>query len=941
MEAAGLSVVRHPLLSAAVPSPDSGLVLTGRLSMGDQAWLGDHQVLGSVLLPGSAFVEMAVRAADEAGCDVLRELTLHAPLVVREPAGVQVVLGEQDPSGDRSVNVYSRVGDTWAHHAEGIAGTAGDQPSFDLTQWPPTGASPVDLDGFYEEASEAGLVYGPLFQGLRAAWRRGDEVFAEVSLPDQADREGFGLHPALLDAALHAVALTDTVEGASLPFAWSDVRLYASGASALRVRISPSGAGTSLEIADATGLPVASVGGLVLRPASADRPVASRDSLYEVRWVPVPTPAAPRENSEVVVLRAVGVGQVLEELRAWLVEERAGRLVVLTRGAVALPGEDVTDLDGAAVWGLVRSAQSENPGVFVLADAEEADLGLVLGSGESQVVVRAGQTFAARLRRVTEVSRPARVRGPVLITGGTGTLGGVVARHLVTEHGVDRLLLLGRRGLAAPGAAELVAELSSLGAQAEVVACDAADRAALAEVLAGRDIGAVVHAAGVLDDGVITSLTPERIDAVFRPKVEAARNLHELTKDLSAFVMFSSAAGVMGSPGQGNYAAANAYLDALATHRRANGLPAVSLAWGLWDLASQMSGTADRDRLAQGGVLPLSTEEGLALFDAALGLDQPALVPVRLRLQGDVPDIFRGLVRGVTRRTVDSTGLAAGSLAERLSRLPVSEQTSLLLEMVRGQAASILGHSNADAVSSERAFRDLGFDSLAAVTFRNRFAEASGLRLPATLVFDYPTPAALAKHLVEQLTGTSSATVEPVATMGGSDEIAIVGMACRYPGGVNSPEDLWKLLTDGEDAISAFPTDRGWNLDRLYDPASERSDTIYVREGGFLDDVGGFDAGFFGISPNEALTMDPQQRLLLETSWEALEHAGIDPISLRGSVTGVFAGMMHHDYAYSSNSGAVASGRVSYFLGLEGPAVTVDTACSSSLVALHLAVQAL
>ncbi|MFJ6589191.1 beta-ketoacyl synthase N-terminal-like domain-containing protein, partial [Streptomyces griseoviridis] len=392
------------------------------------------------------------------------------------------------------------------------------------------------------------------------------------------------------------------------------------------------------------------------------------------------------------------------------------------------------------------------------------------------------------------------------------------------------------------------------------------------------------------------------------------------------------------------------YLDALAAHRRAQGLPAQSLAWGLWGEAGGMNGAmddGDRSRLARGGVLPLSTEDGLALFDLASAAGHTTVVPVRLDLRsmagGTVPPVLRGLVRGVSRRVAGGASLAPDGLRARLARVLRPEQVALLLDVIRTQTASVLGHSGPEAVEPERAFRDLGFDSLAAVEFRNRFNEATGLRLPATLVFDHPTPVVLAQYLAGELSGAApeeeQAAGAPAAVA--DDPIAIVAMACRYPGGVSSPEELWRLVTEGRGAISPFPTDRGWDIERLYDPRSERPDTVSVREGGFLYDAADFDPGFFGISPNEATTMDPQQRLLLETAWEVLERAGIDPSSLRSSATGVFTGMMHHDYAYSSNSGAIASGRVSYSLGLEGPAVTVDTACSSSLVALHWAMQSL
>ncbi|MFI6584142.1 SDR family NAD(P)-dependent oxidoreductase [Embleya sp. NPDC050493] len=996
---AGLDAADHPLLGATMSAADSdGVVLSGRLSLGTQTWLAEHAVGGTVLLPGTAFVEFATQAGDRVGYANVAELTLETPLLLPERGAVrvQVVLGAAEESGVRPLGVYSRDESAaadldWTRHATGLLTASAPPPAFDLTAWPPAGATAIDLAGFYSEAAESGLGYGPVFQGLRAAWRHGDDVYAEVALPESAhaDAERFGLHPALLDAALHAIGLTDGLPtGPSLPFAWSQVALYAAGASALRVRVwAAADGGVALAIADVSGRPVAAVESLALRPVPVGPPAAGRsvlrDALFRVEW-PVVSGTAEVTGDFVewdalapdgvvpacVVLRCGGgrdaaavhaeTHRVLRIAQSWSMDERYAHatLLVVTRGAMALPGEDVTDLAGAAVWGLMRSAQSEEPGRIVLADLDgrDDDLLVALASGEPQVVVREGVAHAARLARVPIGETPDAFGSDatVLITGGTGTLGALFARHLVTRYGVRRLLLTSRRGVAADGAAELIEELSGLGATAEVVACDVADREALAELLAGRSLTGVVHAAGVLDDGLLASLTPERMDTVLRPKVDAAWNLHELTRDmdLSAFVLFSSAGGVLGAPGQGNYAAANTYLDALATHRRAHGLPATSLAWGLWDQASGMTGTldsTDRARISRGGVLPLATEDGLTLFDAGAGLPDAALVPIRLdpRALGvgeAVPPILRGLVRGVARRTVEATALWADGLRDRLARLPHPEQEALLLDMVRAQAASILGHAGPEAIEPERAFRDLGFDSLAAVGFRNRLNEATELRLPATLVFDHPTPIVLARYLAAELSGRlDEREAAPAAgsVRATDDPIVIVGMACRYPGGVRSPEDLWQVLAEGRDTISEFPADRGWDLGRLFDPQAERVDSVYVKEGGFLYDAAEFDADFFGISPNEASTMDPQQRLLLETSWEVLERAGIDPATLRGSSTGVFTGMMHHDYAYSSNSGAIASGRVSYVLGLEGPAVTVDTACSSSLVALHWAIQAL
>ncbi|WP_328348248.1 type I polyketide synthase [Micromonospora sp. NBC_00421] len=573
---------------------------------------------------------------------------------------------------------------------------------------------------------------------------------------------------------------------------------------------------------------------------------------------------------------------------------------------------------------------------------------------------------------VLTVPAPVDPEGTTLVTGASGTLAGVVARHLVATGQSRRLLLVSRR-LPAEGSdyAASVAELTGAGAVVMPVAVDVADPAQVAALVAGVDpahpLTAVVHCAGVIADATITSLDADAVATVMRPKVDAAWALHEATAglDLSAFVMFSSIAATLGSPGQGNYAAGNAFLDALASYRRADGLPATSIGWGMWAATSSMTAHLDRDdeqRLSRLGMTGLTAAEGAALFDAATARALPAIAAARLRITGDagqVPPILRLLARSGGRRQAGGpTGTGGSSWRDRLVGLSQDEARRLLVELVCAQAAAVLGHASAQAVPGGRAFKELGFDSLTSVELRNRLASVTGLRLSATLVFDYPTPARLAEHLHERLDETSSGDrpVAPTAGTAASDEpIAIIGMACRYPGGVATPEQLWALVASGGDAIGGFPTDRGWDLETLYDPDADRAGTSTTRQGGFLYDAAEFDPGFFGISPREALAMDPQQRLLLETSWEAFEYAGIDPTSGHGTITGVFIGAASSGYAASGSdgldgleghlltgtAGSVASGRVAYTFGLEGPAVTVDTACSSSLVALHLAAQAL
>jgi acyl transferase domain-containing protein len=917
--AVGQARVEHPLLGARMAlAGERGWVFTGRLSLESHQWLEDHAVLGVPVLPGTAFVELALHVGAELGCGRVQELIVESPLVLGEQGAVQlqVWVGELDESGGRPLGIYSRVaretgadadGDgEWAHHAsgtlaahhargdraseaqavvEGQASRRGERvASLTGALWPPAGAEAVGVDDLYGRLAERGLEYGPVFQGLRAAWRRGDDLFTEVSLTmEEQDRAGsFGLHPALLDGALHTmgVDLRDDRTGGGgersprgggeksprggvrLPFAFVGVELYGPGASSLRVCLSAAdGDAVSLLAADETGELVAAVEALTARELPATQLGAARgphgDSLFALEWEAIPaSPASPFASAypeSLVVLgaessalakalsgvldaesalaqapsgatRPVAVhtdlgalGDALGEGRAtpgavlvdcapddegdsgglgrvhrtaqrvlglvqgWLADERfAGvRLVLVTRGALAArPGDGVPDLAGAPVWGLVRSAQSEHPGRCVLVDVDGSEsaeaLAAALGTGEPQLAVRKGGVLVPRLVRVrrepdADLPRFAGA-GTVLITGGTGTLGGLLARHLVTERGVGHLLLASRRGPTAEGAPELWAELEALGARVTIAACDVADREHVKLLLdaipAEHPLSGVVHVAGALDDGVIGSLSAERLDGVLAPKADAAWHLHELTAhlDLGAFVLFSSAAGTLGSPGQGNYAAANAFLDSLAAYRRARGLAGVSIAWGLWEQASEITGglsAADRARMSRAGLGALASARALELFDAAVDVGEAFMLCAPLDLPalraqartGVLPALLGGLVRMPARRSAEQ----GASLKRRLAAAAGDEREGVALEAVRGEVAIVLGHASAGAIGRQQTFRELGFDSLSAVELRNRLNTLTGLQLPATLVFDYPTPAAIVGHLLECMSLDSAA----------------------------------------------------------------------------------------------------------------------------------------------------------------------------------------
>ncbi|HEY8982897.1 MAG TPA: SDR family NAD(P)-dependent oxidoreductase [Streptomyces sp.] len=849
--ALGLDAAGHPLLGAVTTLPETGgLLFTGSLAADRHPWIADHALGGIPVLPGTAFLELALHAGRYADCDRVEELVVHAPLAVTGTTALRIGVDPADPAGRRPFALHARTGEPgaeWTRHADGVLTPATPVPAVTEAAWPPPGAQPVPLDDFYLTTAQRGLEYGPAFHGLTGLWSTDGALHAEVVLPEHltTDDDGHLLHPALLDAALQPLALgvlaargADAVPvPAGLPFAWSGASLHAADARALRATLTAADDGTvAVHLTTPGGQPVLTVDALTLRTPSALRAQAA--DLYRLQWQPLPLPAAtdraawalvgldprqlrpslaatgrdvvPYANARVLAdalasgapAPAVALAwcdtpdgtnpvtgahtltrDTLTLLQEWLGDDRLTDipLALVTHGAVAVgPDDAAPDPARAAVWGLIRAAQSEHPGRLILVDLDGsgalketlAALPAALTGREPQLALRAGAVHVPRLTRLpaAEDSGPVfDADGTVLVTGATGGIGAHVARHLVERHGVRRLLLTGRRGADAPGAGELVAELTAAGARVTVAACDAADRAQLTAALARLDtpLAGVVHLAGVVDDGLALDLTPQRLDAVLRPKADAAWHLHELTagEHPVPLVLFSSAAGVLGSPGQANYAAANTFLDALAQHRQALGLPVVSLAWGPWQGVGGMADDGSgRPRGTGGGLLPFTPDTGLAAFDTALTATEPVLVPLRLDLRaaaglpaGQIPAVLRGLVRG-DRRPAAATATALPVTDSTLAGLDPAARAEALLSLVRTEAARVLGHDGPDGIDADRAFGDLGFDSLTSVELRNRLAGTTGLRLQPTLVFDHPTPAALAAALDDRFTDPAPAT---------------------------------------------------------------------------------------------------------------------------------------------------------------------------------------
>ncbi|MBU3068123.1 SDR family NAD(P)-dependent oxidoreductase, partial [Nocardia sp. NEAU-G5] len=600
----------HPFLDTAIGlAGGDRIVLTGRLSLAAHPWLADHTVNGRALLPGTAFVELAVHAAHRANHPYLAELTLDVPLALSPDTAVhlQVLVNEPDADG-RAVTIFSRAADAspddpWTRHAvgrltatdPGAAGAAGA----DLTTWPPHRAELLDTDSRYTDRSEPR--YGPAFQGLHCAWAREGVLFAEIDLGDVRHDDRFAVHPALLDAALHPLGLgpfLDSTDSPLVPFVWKGVAAHAIGARRLRVRLTRTAPdAVSLLIADASGQPVLDVARLTLRPLPHEvaEPGDLTRSLFRVSWVRLAHGAPATAPEPVfVALHHNGVdaetaaAQALSIAQDWLSDERSAttRLAVTTTGSALLDRDAPPDvpaaLANAAVWGLMRSALSEHPDRFVLVDVDEPDsswhalVTAAVTAGETQIAIRHGEAYVPRLARAT----PGRSAGPdwtagtVMITGATGALGGLVARHLVHRHGARELVLLARR----PIPADLLDDLTAAGAHVESVVCDLSDPDQLTHTLTTTPTHpplTIIHCAGTTHDATLTNQTPHHLHHTFTPKATTAWHLHQHHPNTRT-IHFSSAAATLGSPGQANYAATNAYLDALTHHHPHT----TTIAWG-------------------------------------------------------------------------------------------------------------------------------------------------------------------------------------------------------------------------------------------------------------------------------------------------------------------------------------------------------------------------
>lgn len=652
--------------------------------------------------------------------------------------------------------------------------------------------------------------------------------------------------------------------------------------------------------------------------------------------------------------------------------------------AIDLSDEKIVNPDQAQYWGLGRVIGAEQPEfrcrlIDVSSDemesAESVELIAELclnETGDNQFAVRSGQAYVPRLvqSKLKSEAWSARPEGCYLVTGGLGMLGRQIAKWLA-EKGAQQLVLVSRR---APDetAQAFIQSIKELGCEVIVHSADMSQREDVEELFNRFDsqwhkLAGVVHAAGILDDGLIESQTWERFERVLAPKVQAARYLHQFTEtlDLDLFVLYSSAASILGSPGQSNYATGNAFLDGLAWHRRQQGLPAVSINWGPWT-----EGMADDERiikqLSLQGITPLQVNEAHDAMEKMLASDtiQSLAMDVDWRRMrtgpgGESPMILRELVGDRKKSKAGDSALVA-----KLKQMRANEQRELLLKTIQDSLQRIL--STNDAPETDRPLIGMGLDSLMAVEFGTELQQMLGdeFAVGPTMLFDHPTIDAITDYVLELIAAdaSDSKNEEPSQHSEGvanaskqviREDIAIVGMSCHFPG-ANNVDEFWNNLLNGVDSVGDIPNDR-WDIDRFYS-AEPQPGKMNSRQGGFIKDIADFDADFFNINHEEACWIDPQHRMLLENSYHALEHAGIPTQPLADNNVGVFMGIMGQDYAFlptlddgdviegfqgAGLSHSAGVGRISYMFGFEGPSVAIDTASSSSLVAVIQAVRSL
>lgn len=1021
------------------------------------AWLPDHRVMENVVMPGAAFLEMAVSVGKE---NAVGDVIFEQPLQLAQRTSLQTVVDRHQPTEPQiEILSYAEEAETWTRHFRATLATATDRPpSLNLAELQASCADAVDPQQFYKAMQDLGLDYGPAFQVIRSIHT--SETSVLTKLETAGDLRGYRIPPPLLDGALHSLAvklLSDASGDLFLPVGvdlmvsfdvvptevwchatwtqpegavrFADLKLFDEAGNvlvslqglklqkidrtALR-RMSGSGAERLLYVtahqpyvlpsnqvtgtnwlvvaaeqdaaADAVTRELTDKGNSVSRFAidgdttemlnafNSDRP------LHGIAWL----------LSDDTQANCTGLLQLVQTLQSSGVRELKCGLTLVTRSVThSLIGNDC-EPHQAKYQGFGRVLGAELSAyrcrLVDLAQPENTDC-LSLAAGVLLSETRENELAishdAITVPRLVSAARRRRDSSPLafsfdrwtgescLITGGLGSLGRLTAAWL-TDNGVKHIVLLSRRTPDAAAEAALQ-QIRDTGCEVVVCSADVTSREEMAALIDrfGRELpalGGVIHAAGVLDDGMLVDQSWDRFERVIATKIRGAELLDELTAEmrLHFFILYSSVASVLGSRGQSNYATANAFLDGLAWKRELSGKVATSINWGPWT-AGMANDERVRKQMSLQGITPLSAEEAHQCLEYLLVNDitQATVLDVdwcrmQMGLGGEAPPLLEGLAP-VRQKSQMSDSAFVG----QLKRLQGKAQTDLLVKTIQDMLQSIL--STPQAPETDRALIEMGLDSLMAVEFSTQLQMMLGEQFPIgpTMLFDHPTIDAIAAHVLDMVTAlaeaepsASTAAAAPTATTDTSqlrerEPIAIVGISCRFPG-ARDVDEFWNNILNGVDSVCEIPSDR-WDIDRFYS-ADREPGKMYTKHGGFLNDIADFDAAFFNISDQEACWIDPQHRMLLENSYRALEHAGIAAHPLTDANVGVFMGIMGQDYAFlptlddqavvaafqgAGLSHSAGVGRISYVFGFEGPSVAVDTASSSSLVAVYQAVRSL